>query len=156
MAEPGPMINAARLELHALLARHADAVMRRHPEDWIATFAPDATWIIGGMEYQGRDAILTAWSEAMAALPFVIHTVYAPNLVITDGVARGRCTVQEIRQRSDGTAEEVYGVCHDEFTRGDAWLIHRRRFDVLLARPLDLSAARLAPWPADVDPDFLR
>ncbi len=156
MAEPGPMINATRLELHALLARHADAVMRRHPEDWIETWAPDASWIVDGEESKGREAILERWSAELAAWPLVIHTVYAPNLVITDGVARGRCTVQEIRQAQDGSARQIFGVYHDEFARGDAWLFHRRRFDVLLSRPLDLGEAQVHGWPADVDPDFLR
>lgn len=156
MAEPGPMINATRLELHALLARHADAIMRRHPEDWIETWAPDASWILRGEETRGREAILERWSRELEQFPLVIHTVYAPNLVINDGVARGRCTVQEIRQHADGSARQVFGVYHDEFARSDVWLFHRRRFDVLLARPLDLSDAELNAWPADVDPDFLR
>lgn len=156
MTEPGPVINAARLELHALLARYADAVMRRHPEDWIATWAPDATWLIGGEEIQGRDAILASWAADLERFPLVIHTVYAPNLVITDGVARGRCTVQEIRQTADGAARQVFGVYHDEFTRGDEWLFRRRRFDPLLVRPIDLSGAEVYGWPAGVDPDFLR
>lgn len=156
MSEPGPVINAAHLELHALLARYADAVMRRDPDDWISTWAPDATWYLAGHEVTGRDAILATWQGAMAGFPLVIHTVYAPHVRIRDGVARGRCTVQEILQTADGGARQVFGVYHDEFTRGDEWLFQKRRFDVLLSRPIDLSEADIIPWPTDVDPDFLK
>jgi ketosteroid isomerase-like protein len=157
VSQSGTAVNAAHVELNALLARYADAVMRRDPDDWIATWAPDATWYLAGHEVTGRDAILATWQGAMAGFPLVIHTVHTPHVVIGDGVARGRCTVEEILQTADGGARQVFGVYHDEFTRaGEAWLFQRRRFDVLLARPIDLSAADVIPWPADVDPDFLR
>ena len=70
--------------------------------------------------------------------------------------ARGRCSVQEVLQLPDGGARQIFGVYHDQFVRADDWHFAHRRFDVLLARPIDLSEADVVPWPEDVDPDFMR
>ena len=146
----------AEVRINALLARYADAVVRRDPEDWIATWAPDATWYLAGTEITGRDAILDTWQRAMAGFPFVIHTASPPVLRIDGDRARGRCSVQEVLQLPDGGARQIFGMYHDHFVRSDDWQFAHRRFDVLLARPIDLSEADVVPWPEDVDPDFLR
>ena len=35
------------LAIRGLLARYGDAVCRRDPQAWIATWAPDCTWDLG-------------------------------------------------------------------------------------------------------------
>ena len=146
------------VEISQLMARYADAVMRRDAEDWGATWAEDAVWNLSGNEVAGREAIVQLWLGAMGGFPMVIHTAFPPAVrVIDDDHARGRCTVREILRMPDDSAREIVGVYHDEFVRTDeGWRFASRRFDVLLARPLDLSEADIAPWPADTEPDFLR
>ncbi len=146
----------AEVRINALLARYADAVVRRDPHDWIATWAPDASWFLAGTEITGREAILDTWQRAMAGFPFVIHTVTPPVLRIDGDQARGRCSVQEVLRLPDGGARQIFGVYHDRFVLTQDWHFAHRRFDVLLARPIDLDGADVVPWPADVDPDFLR
>ena len=146
----------AEIRITALLARYADAVVRRDPDDWIATWAPDAIWSLAGTEITGREAILDTWQRAMASFPFVIHTVTPPVLRIDGDQARGRCSVQEVLRSPDGSARQIFGTYHDRFVLTQDWHFAHRRFDVLLARPLDLAGADVVPWPADVDPDFMR
>ena len=91
-----------------MLARYADAVVRRDPDDWIATWASDAIWSLAGTEITGREAILNTWRRAMARFPFVIHAETPPVLRIDGDQARGRCSVLEVLRSSDGGGHQIY------------------------------------------------
>lgn len=153
-ATPGPVLNAARIDIQDLLCRYADAVMRRDPDAWIDCWGADPTWILDGDRISGRDELLKHWHELMQQSSAIIHTVHPGRIALRGGGARGRCTVQELIQSGDG-ARQVIGAYHDEFEPAQSgWRFRSRRLDTLLCRKLEIGDATLSPWPQDLD-DFI-
>ena len=54
------------LAIRALVARYADAVCRRDPDAWAATWAEDCRWDLGGPLASGRAETLDLWRTAIA------------------------------------------------------------------------------------------
>jgi len=55
------------LAIRALVARYADAVCRRDPDGWAATWAQDCRWDLGGGRViSGRTQTLNLWRPAIA------------------------------------------------------------------------------------------
>ncbi len=132
----------AELEIRTLVARYADAVIRRDASDWGETWAEDAVWKIMGMEVQGRAPIVALWQRLMAGIPSVVQIPNACILQIDGARATGRWTITEYNKLANGTAMLMVGLYHDAYTRADGvWRFASRRFDALYAGPPDLSGA---------------
>lgn len=141
----------AELEIRTLVARYADAVIRRDASDWGETWAVDAVWKIMGMETHGREGIVALWQRLMAGLTNVVQVPNACILEIDGARATGRWTITEYNKLATGTAMLMVGVYHDAYTRADgAWRFASRRFDALYAGPPDLSGAFHA-FPKEID-----
>ncbi|HSG89107.1 MAG TPA: nuclear transport factor 2 family protein [Pseudomonadales bacterium] len=151
---PGAATNAALIEIYELTGRYADAVMRRDTDAWLACWSTMPRWHLDGQEVRGREALEARWTETLERYPLVIHKTHPGPLVLRGGRARGRCTVEEILRDGDGNARQVIGVYHDEFENEDRWAFSKRRFDVLLTRPIDLGDAETRAWPEGLE-DFL-
>lgn len=154
-ATPGPVINAARIDILDLLGRYADAVMRSDQDDWIDCWGSNPTWNRGGQIVSGRNALLETWHDIRRRYTPVVHTIHPGRIAVRNGSARGRCTVQELLKCEDGSARQVVGVYHDDFEPADVgWRFQSRRFDMLMSRAIDLGNAELRSWPAGLE-DFI-
>ena len=61
---------ADELAIRNLLARYGDAVCRRDPAAWIATWATDCTWDLGGGRVtHGRDETFALWRTLDRQVP---------------------------------------------------------------------------------------
>jgi hypothetical protein len=133
---------AAELDIRTLVARYADAVIRRHAKDWGETWAEDAVWKIMGMETRGRAPIVALWQRLMGGFANVVQVPNACILEINGSRATGRWYITEYNKLASGAAMLTLGVYHDEYTRADgAWRFASRRFDALYGGPADLSGA---------------
>lgn len=126
---------ATDLELRQLVARYCDAVQRRDPNDWAATWASDASWDLGnGKPVVGRANIVKYWLKAMKGFDWVVQV---SPLVVFDidedtGEGTGRVTVQERFRTADGTSGSLLGLYHDNFVHTPhGWLFASRRLEVI-------------------------
>ena len=141
---------ADEVAIRGLVARYADAVVRRDEGAWAATWAEDAEWHILGNPTRGRGEIVALWSKLMAGFPWVAQLPNSGVVDVDGDRATGRWYITELGKGPDGSASLTLGVYHDEYRRiADQWYFARRRFDVLYGGPPDLSA-KPNPFPEDL------
>ena len=133
-----------------LVHRYADAVVRRDPEQWGSTWAPDAVWDLGrGRRMEGRDAIREFWNAAMDGFQAVVQNVVngAAELDEEAGTGTGRWYIMENFKRADGTPGILLAHYDDVYTRVDGeWLFTSRDLVVHYGGPPDLSADFQNAW----------
>jgi ketosteroid isomerase-like protein len=124
---------ADELEIRALVARYADAVNRRSPDDWAATWAEDGVWDLSYRDpFVGIDDVLANWLVIMDGYPFAIQIVHNGHLHITGETAVGRWYLEEKLQSKDGKGRATVGVYHDEYKKVDgAWRFARRKYAII-------------------------
>lgn len=129
------------LAVRSLVARYCDAVTRRDPVAWAATWSPHCRWDLGGRVTEGRAATLALWTSATARYPWVAQL--APTgLVEADPAdpdrATGRWYVLELNHLADGTGALHLGHYDDTYVRaGEGWQFAERRFAMVYRGPLD-------------------
>lgn len=127
--------------IQALVARYADAVNRRDAEDWAALWAADGVWHAFGQAFEGREAMLATWRAAMQGFRFVFHAIHSGVIEVGVDAARGRFSISEQLQTSDGTPGLLLALYHDDYRREpEGWRFARRELQVLYQGPPDLSA----------------
>jgi uncharacterized protein (TIGR02246 family) len=131
-----------------LLHRYADAVVRRDPDQWSATWAPDAVWELGaGRRVEGRDAILALWNSAMDGFSAVVQNVVNHSVTFDGDTGSGRSYIIEHYCRADGTRGMLLAYYDDRYTLVDGdWLFAGRELVVQYGGPPDLSAPFLNAW----------
>lgn len=132
------------LAIRDLVARYADAVVRRDAEAWAATWAEDGEWHIFGQPTRGRDEVVALWKTLMGTLSFVLQ-VPSSGIVRIEGTrGTGRWHITEYGKGNDGAGTLTLGTYQDEYCRiGDLWRFRLRRFDALYMGPPDLSSQAL-------------
>ncbi|MCW2615085.1 MAG: hypothetical protein JWN08_2079 [Frankiales bacterium] len=127
------------LAIRSLVARYCDAVCRRDGAAWIATWAPDCRWDLGGGRVtQGRDATLELWTTATAKYPWVAQVAPTGLVDVQDDTATGSWYVLELNRLGDGTGALHLGHYDDRYTRTpEGWLIAERRFALVYRGALD-------------------
>jgi uncharacterized protein (TIGR02246 family) len=132
---------ADELAIRELVARYADAVVRRDEDAWAATWTKDGEWHVLGEPARGREAVVELWNKLMAGLPFVVQLAHGGMIQLDGDRATGRWYITEHGKTPDGTGMFTLGVYHDDYERSaEGWRFARRRFDFLYAGPPDLSA----------------
>lgn len=137
---PAPNPDASdRLALRELVEAYNDAVMRFDAEDWAANWADDATWTLPGIgEFQGREAIVAAWRQAMSELSFVGFFASAGPLQVDGDHGTGRWYQQEFLHYKNGSRRHITGRYDDAYARIDGvWRFASRVYTVLDAREDD-------------------
>ncbi len=143
---------ADELAIRALVARYADAVCRRDPAAWAATWAQDCRWDLGGGRVtSGRSETLNLYLTAVAKYDWVGQVV-TTGLVEVDGDrATGWWYLIEFNQRAQGDGTLHLGHYDDEYVRTqDGWrfasrtmhMIYRGAMDRGTVVPLPPRAAR--------------
>jgi len=132
--------------IRKLVDRYCDAVGRRDADDWIATWAPDASWELLGNKLEGHDAILGFLNGALGMLRFVMQISSNPVIEIDGDRARGRWTIQEWSESEAMGRLLLVFFYDDEYVRGeDGWLFASRRMELLYQGPPDLSGKSFLP-----------
>ena len=130
------------LAVRSLVARYCDAVTRRDPESWVATWAQDCRWDLGGGRVTtGRDQTLALWMSATARYPWVAQ-ITTTGLVGADPADPDRATgswyVLELNHLLDGAGALHLGHYDDAYVRtAQGWLFAERRFAMVYRGPLD-------------------
>ena len=135
---------ADELAIRNLLARYGDAVCRRDPEAWIATWTPDCTWDLGGGRVtRGRDETLALWRDSIAKYPWVAQLPASGYLELRDGVLHGTWYVLELNHVADGTGVMHLGHYRDTYQQTDgAWTFATRAFHLVYRGAMDAGTVR--------------
>jgi ketosteroid isomerase-like protein len=128
--------------LAELVHRYADAVVHRDGEQWAATWAEDATWVLGpGREVVGRTAIVELWQGAMGRFDAVVQNVVNGEVTVDGDTASGRWYIMEHFRKSSGEPGILLAFYDDTYVRaGIGWLFASRRLSAQYQGPPDLSA----------------
>lgn len=121
-----------RLALRELLETYADAVTRRDPRDWGATWAENAEWSLPDYPEigttKGRAAIVAMWTEAMKAYPGIMFEAWPGSIEVSGDTATMRSYTAEVYDR-DGLTLRDRGVYEDKCVKiGGVWLFKSRSF----------------------------
>jgi ketosteroid isomerase-like protein len=121
-----------RLAIRELLETYADAVTRRDPEAWGATWAEDAEWSLPDYPElgttRGRPAIVAMWIEAMKAYPGIMFEAWPGTIEIEGDRAVMRSYTSEVYDQ-DGVTMRDRGVYEDTCVKIDGrWLFASRSF----------------------------
>ena len=118
-----------RLLIRELIDTYGDAVARRDPEAWAATWAPNAVWRFGGRELQGRDTIVSAWRGAMGQYAAIAFMAFPGAIAVEVDRARLRTHTLEHLVPVDGPKRIQAGIYEDELVRSDdRWVFASRTF----------------------------
>ena len=135
------------LAIRNLLGRYADAVCRRDPDDWIATWAPDCMWDLGGGRVTyGHEDTLGLWHESIAKYEWVAQL---PSSGTIDGVdsaaggARGDWYILELNRTVDGAGVLHLGHYADTYAKtAEGWRFQTRRFHLVYRGAMDPGELR--------------
>jgi hypothetical protein len=127
------------LAIRSLVARYCDAVCRRDGRAWIATWAPDCRWDLGGERVtEGRQATLALWTTATAKYPWVAQVAPTGTVQVEGDRATGSWYVLELNRLDDGSGTLHLGHYDDRYERtGEGWLFTERRFAMVYRGALD-------------------
>ena len=127
------------LAVRTLVARYCDAVCRRDGDAWIATWAPDCRWDLGGgRTTEGREATLALWTSATARYPWVAQLAPTGTVQLDGDRGTGSWYVLELNRLLDGSGALHLGHYADRYVRtAHGWLFAERRFTMVYRGALD-------------------
>lgn len=119
--------------INDVLARYADGVNRRDKAIWASAWDEDAEWFLFGPDtIRGRDAIVTAWEEAIAGFPFVVMFASQGQVKIEGDHATGISYTNEVARTNEGMEMRVTGTYEDRYVRrAGQWGFAYRKFTSL-------------------------
>jgi len=121
-----------RQEIAELNGTYADGVVRKDAATWGTVWAEDATWDFFGQLFEGRDAIVGFWEQAMSGLEAVSFHCVPCMIEVTGDTATSRVQTQEILHMKDGTTRVVGGLYEDRLAkRGGRWAFTHRKFSIV-------------------------
>ncbi|HEY3002621.1 MAG TPA: nuclear transport factor 2 family protein [Kribbellaceae bacterium] len=132
------------LAIRNLLARYGDAVCRRDAGAWIATWAPDCTWDLGGGRVtRGHEQTLALWRSSIAKYAWVAQLPASGTVELVDGQARGRWYVLELNHLADGDGVMHLGHYADTYVRTEAgWRFGVRKFHLIYRGAMEPGEVR--------------
>ena len=120
-----------KLAIREVLDRYCDGVNQRDSEIWGSTWSKNAIWEIPHLEIknEGRENIVSIWSEAMKGYPFV-HIMAQPAFIDIKGdEASMRSYTLETAVLPDGTEIHPCGQYDDKLvTEEGEWKFSHRSF----------------------------
>jgi len=132
------------LAIRNLLARYGDAVCRRDPAAWIANWAPDCVWDLGGGRVtHGHEETLDLWRSSIVKYPWVAQLPASGSLELVDGIVHGTWYVLEMNHTADGSGVMHLGHYLDTYARSaDGWRFATRRFHLIYRGAMDPGTVR--------------
>jgi hypothetical protein len=130
---------ADELAIRALVARYADAVCRRDPAAWAATWAQDCRWDLGGGRVtSGRSETLNLYLTAVAKYDWVGQVVTTGRVEVDGDSATGWWYLIEFNQRAQGDGTLHLGHYDDEYVRTpDGWRFASRTMHMIYRGAMD-------------------
>ena len=121
-----------RLAIRELIESYMAAVIEQDADKWIANWAEDGVWNLGGGDISGKDRILESWLTIMA--PYEHTAMFGQPIFIQvegdEGVAHWH-TNERLRLFS-GNEMLAVGRYKDRYMRIDGvWKIKRRDYSVV-------------------------
>ena len=123
-----------RLRIRELLENYCDAVNQRDGSAWGRTWSTEAVWELPHLDIdiRGRDAIVTAWEDAMKLFPFVNMMAQPGPIEFSGERATMRSYTMEVAVTQEGKEIRPCGEYDDECIKEDGqWVFSRRTFRVL-------------------------
>jgi PPOX class probable F420-dependent enzyme len=132
---------ADRLDIEALRAEFADALMMHDFDRFAWLFTEDAAWRIPyiDIELVGRQNIRAGIERMQGLWDYFVQLAHPGSTQINGNTAVGRCYIVEFGRMRDGKSELNYSVYHDRYQRTpDGWKFAERLYEVryLDATPL--------------------
>ena len=123
---------ADRLAIRELIESYNAAVIEKDAEKWIANWAEDGVWNLGGGNIEGKDRILESWLTIMA--PYEHASVFAQPVFIQvkadEGIAQWH-TNERLKLYS-GDEMLAVGRYKDRYIRANGvWKIKQRDYSVV-------------------------
>lgn len=141
--------------IHQLYAKYSDAISRNDEKAFASCWADDATWLLFGLTHQGKQAILQAYTQSVAATDFILHLAMSPLISIQGTSAKVRSQVLEILHFSNGGAVLLLGHYNDELNKsGGQWLFVSRRFTLRYSGPFSVDDHAFLPLPPEANKPF--
>jgi uncharacterized protein (TIGR02246 family) len=142
------------LNIQQLYARYSDAIMRYDHDAFGSCWCDDGCWLLLGKEYRGKEAIVAAYANTVAATDFVMHLALSPLIALTGDTARVRSQVQEIAHFTNGDGMLLLGNYNDVVQKVDgSWLFADRRISLRYSGPFAMDANMFMPlMPVDDKP----
>lgn len=126
--------------IRRLVARYSDAVSRRDEATWASTWTEDATWDVGMMKAEGREAVVETWRQLMGQFRFVTQLPQSGILDVDGDRATGTWHFIEIGWPAEGAGTLTLGHYRDVYRReGGDWLFETRTFRIVYMGSGDLS-----------------
>jgi uncharacterized protein (TIGR02246 family) len=136
-------------DVHNLVGRYCDAVLRVDVDEFADAWAPDARWLIpGDGVIEGRAEITAAFERIRPTYRQCVQEVLNGTVSYADGDhATARWQIRELQWRDDGTTSELIGVYHDRMARGDDGVLRftERDFELIYSGPTDGSGRLRTP-----------
>jgi len=111
---------------------YADGVVRKDPATWGSVWAENATWDFFGNLFEGKEAIVGFWSQAISGIEAVSFHCVPCMVDVTGDAATSRVQTQEILNMKDGKTRVVGGLYEDELAKIDgAWVFTHRKFGIV-------------------------
>lgn len=111
---------------------YADGVVRKHAATWGTVWADKATWDFFGNLFEGKDAIVGFWEQAMSGIEAVSFHCVPCMVEVTGDTAVSRVQTQEILHMKDGKTRIVGGLYDDRLAKIDGqWVFTHRKFQIV-------------------------
>ena len=136
-------------DVHNLVGRYCDAVLRVDVAEFSDTWADDARWLIPGDGIiAGRASISATYEKILPTYKKCVQEVLNGTISYVDGDnASARWQIRELQWRNDGTTSELIGVYHDVMTRDLDGVLRfaQRDFELIYSGPIDGSGTLRPP-----------
>jgi ketosteroid isomerase-like protein len=136
-------------DIHNLIGRYCDAVLRADIVEFESTWSSDARWLIPGDGIiTGRDAITETFKKLRPAYRQCVQEVLNGTIAYEDGdSATARWQIRERQWHEDGTVTELIGVYHDVMNRDLDGVLRftQRDFELIYSGPIDGTGRVRAP-----------
>lgn len=119
--------------INAALACYVDGVNQHDAALWASSWDEEAEWRLFDPEpVRGREAIVAAWTAAMADFPFVVMHATQGQVLVEGDEAQGRSYTSEVAETADGRHLRVWGCYADRYRkRNGVWRFSSRAFSIL-------------------------
>jgi len=138
-------------DVHNLIGRYCDAVLRADVVEFGQTWNEDARWLIPGDGIiEGRSAITETFQRIRPAYRQCIQEVLNGEISPLDGnSASAHWQIRERQWHKDGAVTELLGVYHDVMSRGLDGVLRftERDFELIYSGSIDGTGKLRTPRP---------